>query len=321
MKTILFYLSLITLAFTTITCKNKTTEDESVNKIITDSTDYNALNTLSDKEDSDLTEDQPEKVNSKKSLNSKKTEPKAAAKRIEPKREEPKREEPKREEPKREEPKREEPKREEPKREEPKREEPKREEPLKETKKEVTPLASKGEIKSEQSQEKLLKKVAKSSPVNTTEEVNDSKPKAVNKYKPTPITKERKEKIASQQSKPKRKTSSNLPEIIGVNDPLNSTKDIEVVYKGYEEAQFTHLIFTDANMHVYDFGFIDNNITGIVKLLVKEKKSKFGFNENPEMVNRNFKITAKVSKITHKNNENKTVVTNQWVIASIAIKD
>lgn len=69
----------------------------------------------------------------------------------------------------------------------------------------------------------------------------------------------------------------------------DSIKTATLVFSGYEEGDYAHLLFTEAGTGTeYDFGHPDDNNLGTIALVIKDDKTSFGYKENSKMKGTKF---------------------------------
>ena len=69
----------------------------------------------------------------------------------------------------------------------------------------------------------------------------------------------------------------------------DSTKTVKLIFSGYDEGDYAHLIFKEAGSDAdYDFGHPDDNNLNNIQVVIKDAKTSFGYKENSKMKGAKF---------------------------------
>lgn len=96
----------------------------------------------------------------------------------------------------------------------------------------------------------------------------------------------------------------------------DSTKTVTLIFTGYDEGDYAHLLFKDGSTD-YDFGHPEDNNLNNIQLVVKDKNASFGYKENSKMKGAKF-IAELVYKMTDTyDDDGQTKKAKEWRISSL----
>ena len=98
----------------------------------------------------------------------------------------------------------------------------------------------------------------------------------------------------------------------------DSTKKVKLIFEGYEEGDYAHLLFKESGTgKEYDFGHPDDNTLSGMQVVIKDDKTSFGYKVNRKMKGAKF-IADLVYKMTDTYDVNgQPIKGKEWRIISL----
>jgi hypothetical protein len=107
-------------------------------------------------------------------------------------------------------------------------------------------------------------------------------------------------------------------EVLPTVKPSKDSRQLTMVFDGYEEGDYPHFLFTDVKTgEGYDFRFLNENDLSGVPILLDDENAAFGYRANPKYLNKTFLVEIVKKSVLDSDLEGNTIKSKAWVIASI----
>ncbi len=131
--------------------------------------------------------------------------------------------------------------------------------------------------------------------------------------------------IISCQSKSDKQKGTTNDSIVIQPVPIDSstmgpkTLTRKLIYKGYEEGDYAHLMFKDSETgEDYDFGHPTENVLGGTGVVLADSSASFGFKQNGKELGNSFTVTMEKKMVNTYDGNGQPIKAEDWRITSIS---
>lgn len=99
----------------------------------------------------------------------------------------------------------------------------------------------------------------------------------------------------------------------------SSTVTKKLIYEGYEEGDYAHLVFKDSETgESYDFGHPEENNLGGIAIVIADTTTSFGYKENAKAKGTSYSVTMEKKMVNTYDGNGQPVRAEGWRIVNIS---
>lgn len=123
----------------------------------------------------------------------------------------------------------------------------------------------------------------------------------------------------SKSSTEKEATKDSITVKTDTSAKATNTVTKKLIFDGYEEGDYAHLVFTDADTkESYDVGHPTENELGAITVVIADTTTSFGFRENPKAVGTTYTATLEKRMVNTYDGNGQPIRAEGWRIVSIS---